>query len=188
MKFFILLLFALPQTAFAHCPMELNVDGKSYCSEITWLDGDKKVQGKLEPTTELSPQLVLMGEIPQKWVYSRAEFSFWEKGDASHTPQIIDNLRIFPYMHMETGHHHSTSYEYAWLNETAEISAVALQEMRGCWSFRWTKENHDTLEDSEFLMNIEGYNNLSDEKNSEMSDFCTSVGSGGGHGGHHHNH
>lgn len=189
MKFFIMLMIALPNAVFAHCPAELSVDGKTYCTNVKWLNGERKIQGKFQPTNEHSPQLVLMGEIPQRWIYSKAEFVFWEKGDHDHIPKTIEGLRIFPYMNMEDGHHHSTSYSFNWTSTSYEISSIVFQEMPGCWSFRWTTAEDDSLEKSEFLMNVEGYDNLAQDENMEMSGFCSnSEPDAGEGGGHHHSH
>ena len=172
MKFFIALMIAIPSIASAHCPLELDIDGTTYCGDAQWLNGERKIKGQWQETSELSPQLVAMGEIPQKWIYSKVSFVFWQKGDAHHKPVFIEDLRIFPYMHMENGHHHSTSYQEQWTDQTYLVSAVAFQQMRGCWSFRWTTEVDDALESSQALMNIVEFENLTPQENTTMASFC----------------
>lgn len=191
MKTLIIIFALFPAMALAHCPIPLAVHGQSYCADVQWLNGDRKVQGEFESVEHLSPHLVQRGEIPQRWVYSKAEIQIWQKGDRAHRPQKIEGFRIFPYMHMQNGHHHSTSYDFQWdpNTETYLVSGVAFQEMAGCWSFRWTTSQEDRLVSSQFLMNVLDYSNASDAKNHEMAEHCANAGSGEDHGeDHDHSH
>lgn len=193
MKFIFALLFLLPLTAAAHCPFAMEVGGTKYCYDIQWINGEQKLQGQFNDTESLSPQLVVTGTVPQKWVYSRAFINFWIEGDEDHKPVRVDNLKIFPYMEMANGHHHSTSYEFTYNNHDLRyvLQRMALQEMPGCWSLRWTTTGNEDLESSTLIQNLVEYPNLDDAKNAEMADYCAqdgTTGTDGGHGGHHQFH
>jgi hypothetical protein len=191
MKYFCALIIFLPNISFAHCPIALDVNGEQYCTSLNWLNGDKKIKGQLEETAVLSPYLIPSGEIPQKWIYAKAEFLIWKNGDSTHTAQTPEGLRIFPYMTMADGHHHSTSYEFNFdnANQRYVVAATALQSMPGCWSFRWTTDDMDDLATSQHLTNVSNYTNLSPTDNATMNDFCTAVSDGSNdseNNGHHH--
>ncbi len=190
MKRLLLIIALVPQWALAHCPISFEIDGETYCTQVQWLSGDKKVAGQLESTNTTSPYLIPKGDVPQKWIYSRAEFTIWRDGDASHASQNPAGLRIFPYMIMEDGHHHGTSYDFSWNAEEEKFSLynMSLQTMRGCWSLRWTTtDTNDLLETSQPLLNIKNYSNLDAAQNLEMDGFCAQETSpGDGHGDHHH--
>lgn len=187
MKIILLLIGMLPSLSFAHCPFEIESDGQAYCVDISWQKGEKKVQGLFKPTDKQSPQLIPMGEIPQKWIYSKADVFVWEKGDSNHTSQFIEDFRIFPYMNMEDGHHHSVSYDFKYDSGKYTLQAMGFQKMPGCWSLRWTNEEHDQMGNSSFLMNVLDYENLTDDENHSMKSYCTS-GSGSNSGSHSHSH
>jgi hypothetical protein len=188
MKFLIVLAAFLPSLVFAHCPMSLEVNGEQLCASVIWLNGDQKIKGQYHETAVLSPYLIPSGEIPQKWIYAKAEFLIWKKGDSTHTGQAPNGLRIFPYMIMQDGHHHSTSYELSFdsVSKKHIVAAAALQAMPGCWSFRWTTEANDDLSTSQHLINVSNYTNLSPVDNSKMNDFCTAVGVDTENEGHDH--
>jgi hypothetical protein len=187
MKSFIILLLFLPVSALAHCPHEFMSDGEALCMKVEWMNGESKVRGQFEPSTQSSPYLVPMREIPQKWVYSQALIHVWKKGDTSHQPVAVENLRIFPYMHMESGHHHSTSYDFYY--DSAEqayyLRQVAFQSMRGCWSLRWTDQATDDMMTSQKIMDIYRYTNLTGAEQKDQQAFCGNEGSAPDDGHHH---
>ena len=180
----ILTLVVASEVSFAHCPLEININGTSYCTDIKWTLAQLKVSGQLTDSTESSPILIESGTIPPKWLYSKAQFTIWKNGDSQHVPQEIAGLRIFPYMHMSNGHHHSTSYEFAFNAETGvyQIEKVALTEMDGCWSLRWTVDATDTLETSQLLLNITSFTNTAEN----MSALCKASSDNSNDGHEHH--
>ncbi len=180
MKKLILATLLFPHWASAHCPIELTVSGTTYCTDAKWLNADKKIQGNLQETTEPTPYLIPMGEIPQKWLYTKVSFPLWVKGDSTHQPQSPANFRIFPYMTMTDGHHHPASYQFAWdsVTQSYVLSALALQNMSGCWSLYWTTESMDHLASSQKILDIIEYANLDDTENTAMASYCTNSSSG----------
>ncbi len=180
-----LFFFLSPMIAWAHCPFGLKYDGKDYCLDLEWLPAESQIT-----TTALSPHLNPMGEIPQKWVYSQFETFVWEKGDKKHTPVLIPDFRIFPYMFMDSGHHHGASYEFQTddSNSSYLLKRVAFQEMPGCWTLRWTTHSSDSLEDSQPLAKITDFVNLSEEGVSAQVDSCSNVDENPSGGGHQHHH
>ena len=180
--------------ALAHCPMEISVGSESYCLDLQWLEADRKVQGNFEPAGQESPQLIRMGEIPQRWIYSKAHIQIWNKSDSTHEAQQIEGLEIYPYMAMENGHHHGTSFDFLWNEATQsyELSHMGLQAMRGCWSLKWRMAPEQEQSQGKVLMNLVDYKNLSAEENQNFAQFCGSAadssGDNGNHqgGGHHH--
>lgn len=174
MKSFFLLLLLVPSFSYAHCPISFEVEGVSYCTDIEWLNGDYKVQGSLVPSSQMSPHLIAAGEVPQKWIYSRARFPLWLEGDRTHAPQMIAGLRVFPYMVMENGHHHSTSHEFEWNDgkQVYELTGVAFQEMPGCWSLRWTVAAAGSHENSHQLISISNFQNSPASPSHTLSQTC----------------
>lgn len=161
MKYFTYLLIVLPGFASASCPNEVFSGDKNFCVGIEWDYGEIKVRGEFESTETLTPYLIPMGEVPQKWVYSKAYIIVWEKGDLKRTPVEIENFRIFPYMHMANGHHHSTGYNFFFdpTGRTYVFRRVAFLNMRGRWSLRWTTDSKDLKETSHLLTEISEFQN-----------------------------
>lgn len=186
---FLTLFFPLP--VFAHCPYEVTSSNKSYCLELYWDTGEKKIKGQFEPSDVQTPYLVPVGEVPQKWIYSKVLISTWEKGDKNHKAVEIPGFRVFPYMHMKNGHHHSAGYEfnYAVNYEMYIVDRVVFQQMPGCWSLRWTTEKEDSMKGSQLLINMTNFRNLNEDQVVEQEKLCSEVGQGhhgGGHGDHKH--
>lgn len=148
-------------STYAHCPLELNIKEETYCTDIEWQMAQKKTNGMYVETEELSPSLIKKGTTPPLWFYSQAQMMLWKKGDPQHTPQTVPGFRVFPYMHMSNGHHHSTAYDFSLDSETLwySISKIAFVEMPGCWSLRWTTDSVDSLETSMILMDITSFAN-----------------------------
>ncbi len=188
------LLIFLPTLSYAHCPIPFETDNQSFCAEIEWLSGERKVQGQFESVNYKSPQLNLRGEIPQKWVYSKMNIHVWEKGDHSHVPKFLKDFRVFPYMFMENGHHHSASYDFRWDSDEQVyiLKGIGFQEMNGCWSLRWTTSEQDQLSSSHIFQTVDRFENLNERENDLIVKACQSLGesdSGHGHGnGHNHGH
>lgn len=174
MKFITMTLFFFPLFSQAHCPFEINVDQQTYCLNIQWKMGDRKIQGQLTTSDQASPHLITMGTVPQKWIYSRAEFAIWKKGDSTHKPVHFKEFRIFPYMMMQNGHHHSAAYDFSYdaISNLYILSNTAFQKMKGCWSLRWTIEDSDNLKASQKLMDITDYQNLNDAEVLVQESFC----------------
>lgn len=160
-----------------------------YCASLEWLKGDKKIKDGFVETDMEGPYQIPMKERPQKWVYSKANFHVWLKGDSTHAPVYLDGLRLFPYMMMENGHHHGAAYMFEEGSEVEgyQLSQLALHGMRGCWSIRGTFSEEDSMETSFLVTKIMSYKNLSEEGNAEVMGFCMNEG-GGDHGGGHHDH
>jgi hypothetical protein len=175
----------------AHCPWPVQVNDQAYCVDVIWHFGEQKLQGQFSGSEMPSPHLVPMSEIPQGWIFSRASLYIWEQGDPLHQPVEIENFRVFPYMFMENGHHHSTGYEFAYDSSQEQywIQRMAFQQMRGCWSLRWTTEPQDELETSQTLLNIIQFANLDEAQWQQQMAWCEAVGERPeGHGGHSHPH
>lgn len=177
MKILALFLILMPGYVLAHCPSGFKIDGVDYCSHVQWVNGEEKSEGKLGKTEKMSPQLMKMGDVPQKWIYSKMQIRIWKKGDISHAPQKIENFRVFPYMFMKNGHHHSASYKFDWDSkaESYGLRAVVFQQMPGCWTLRWTIQDSDTVDSSKHYINVLNYANLSEKENSKMAEFCKSM-------------
>jgi hypothetical protein len=150
MRFFILTItFLFSHLAFAHCPLEIQVSPTEiFCADLKW--------------SPPSPVLIKSGTPPPLWIRSNATVQVWKKGDATHVPQVIPNFRIFPYMHMTSGHHHSASYTFVLDENTStyEIKNLAFTEMPGYWSLRWTTDSTDSFETSQLLLIITSYTNI----------------------------
>lgn len=87
-----LLLGMLTQTAFAHCPIDLGKKG-NLCAQITWVSHPKL---NIKPTDKF---------------YSEADILIFVKGDKSHTPVVIKDIEIYPFMKMEGMTSHGTRYD-----------------------------------------------------------------------------
>ncbi|MCB9072256.1 MAG: hypothetical protein H6623_01445 [Bdellovibrionaceae bacterium] len=190
MKLLFVLTLLASVTAQAHCPTEIQINQNAYCLAIKWQNAEQKVKGVLQTTPQSSPQLVAMQEIPLKWLYSSAAFVLWKKSDPSHQPQFLENFRIFPYMHMANGHHHSTGYqfEYDAISEHYVLHGMALMEMTGCWSLRWTLQQNEDEATSQLLVDITHFENLDNEQNATAASFCSSSPPPMNNGEHHHQH
>lgn len=178
MKYLILSLLFFPAVSQAHCPHKVQSAGQEYCVEVTWDYGDRKVQDQFEPIEVLSPYLVSMGEIPQRWVYSKAYITAWKKKDSSQALVEIPSFRVFPYMHMINGHHHSASYEFGFdpASQVYTFDKVAFRHMRGCWSLRWTTALEDSMGTSNLLGSLTDFTNLNDKQVEEQVRFCRDMG------------
>ncbi len=186
----ILLLTLAPALSHAHCPYEVSSHGNDYCIDVAWDFGEKKIHGQFETTEAETPYLVKQGTVPQKWVYSALIVTTWMKGDSNHVPVEIPDFRVFPYMHMINGHHHSAGYEFFFdsANEYYVFRRVVFQQMQGCWSLRWTVDDQDTKDSSQILFNITEYANLAEAEVEEQVQLCEDSGDtddGGAHGAHH---
>ena len=190
MKYLIFIALVLPSLAKAHCPMPIDLESGSYCADILWDTGEKKLKGEFKPVKTLSPYLVPPGTIPQRWIYSRATIQIWQKGDASHTPVMIPDFRIFPWMHMASGHNHSAGYNFFEDTDTQSyrLQELAFQQMVGCWTLRWTTAGKDEEESSQMLTTVLDYTNLKPAENTEQEVLCDDLAGSPGHGGGHHEH
>jgi hypothetical protein len=185
----VLFSFFVSSAAFAHCPIPVKTDKGDYCIDVEWQKGDRMVKGALEATDQMSPFLNKMGEVPQKWIYSRALVRMWQNGDKNHVPVAIEGFRIFPYMLMTDGMHHIGTYKFEYSSTEAAyvISGFSLQEMMGCWSLRWTIESDDAVESSALAAPVVGYSNLDDAANLTATQYCdASAPVTPMPGGHHH--
>jgi len=182
----------MSQLASAHCPLPLNLAEDKYCLEVQWPKAEVSVQGNLQETSELSPQLIRSGTLPSQRLRSRALVAVWRNGDVEHRPvQLPEGARVFPYMVMSNGHHHSTSHTFTWLEdeELYELRNMALQEMPGCWSLRWTSAETLDLASSQLLQLISPFENLSVSENQSLVDLCQDLqDTPGDQNGHQHLH
>lgn len=178
-----LTMIGLNQISWAHCPLEIKTNGTTYCTDIEWQLAEKKINGEFLESTEQSPVLIASGTIPPLWLFSKARFSFWKQGDAKHVPQEIPGIRIFPYMQMTSGHHHSTAYEFLFDSTTTsyQVKNMAFTEMEGCWSLRWTTESQDDLSTSTTLLAVTAFTNI-------PADQIATCKEGSGQTGHEHKH
>jgi hypothetical protein len=160
----------------AHCPYGFTAnDGGDYCLSVEWAKGDKKVKGTYEESTFQSPYLNKSGELPNKWIYSKALIRVWKKGDAHHVPVQFSDFRIFPYMLMADGMSHFASAQFSYDpdGELYVLSGFSLQEMMGCWSLRWTQSADDSLATSQEIQSIIDYSNLDESENKSAAEMCS---------------
>ncbi len=181
----LILSLMFPTLALAECPVEIKSGNDVYCASVEWGFGEKKVRGDFIEVTDETPYMIPMQTVPQKWVYSKAFISLWRKGDVDESPVELEGFKVFPFMMMQNGHNHSTSYTFSYVEELKvyELSEFGFIAMKGCWSLRWTLGDEINLESSESLGQVVEYKNLSPEKNEVFAQFC-SMPSGGGHGEH----
>lgn len=198
MKVFMFLLIQATSTAFAHCPIEIEAQGEQYCMNYEWLNTDKKVQGNFVETENESPYLVASNELPPKWLFSKLEVKTWKKGDSNHIPVEIKDFVVFPYMTMEMDHNHSTLFDFSYDSTSYILSQVRFQDMKGCWSLRWSTSDKldvdsskSVFANSQWFTNVTEYTNSSEDKILSIEEMCSKVGNGSGSddgGGHHHDH
>ena len=191
MRTLLLFLFSLPMLAQAHCPYEVSYSNEAYCLDLEWDFGERKIKGEFKPTNTVTPYLIPHKEIPQRWIYSTAYLIVWKKGDKNHKPVEIPNFRVFPYMHMENGHHHSAGYDFLYdeAEEAYLFRRVAFQQMKGCWSLRWTTADKDLMASSKELLQITEFTNIDEQQKEKMVSFCRTNNSESEHSQHHgHNH
>ena len=159
MKSFLLISILFSQWAYAQpeCPNPFEFNEIQYCAEVEWLKGEVKQRDEFFPSEVDSPFLNPMGEVPQRWIYSQAIIRTWLADDAEQTPVLLDGFRIFPFMHMNNGHNHSTYHEFTQDPEFSEsrLTKMAFQSMHGYWTLRWTTGEGETLKGSQELMKIE---------------------------------
>ncbi|MCB0408245.1 MAG: hypothetical protein KDD34_08580 [Bdellovibrionales bacterium] len=173
MKTILFLIALSSHWAFAQCPISLNISGQSYCADFQWVYGESKRQGQLQPSDQMSPQLIRKGEAPIKWIYSKGQFQIWKATDTERRSVQIEGFKLFPHMHMKNGHHHGTSYDWGWdaSLQAYVFKAMSLHEMPGCWSVRWTL-GEETLEGSQLLFSIDSFKNLSETENNKIKKLC----------------
>ena len=177
MKWFLLTTLLLPFIAQADCSNQIEVDGNLYCVELSWLSAQSKSRGEFLDLDEPSPQLVAMREVPQWWRYSVAAIKLRSVEDKDEERVHLEGFRVFPYMHMQGGHHHGAAHSFEF-DEDSELylfSGVAFREMPGCWSLRWTAFEADDEEQSEQLFVVDSYANLSAAENERVVELCESV-------------
>ncbi|MEO0335649.1 MAG: hypothetical protein AAF202_04615 [Pseudomonadota bacterium] len=191
MKSIILVLLMLPLFSWAHCPHEVQSSGQSYCLDFIWDVGETKVRGEFQLSTEQTPYLIPNGDVPQKWVFSKAIVTTWKKGDVNHDPVVVPGLDIFGYMHMQDGHHHTAGRKEFYFDDENQyyvFRRVAFHQMPGCWSLRWAVNSDEKIETSRRLFNLTDFANLTAEGIEEQKGFCKGTGNGGESGGEHHHH
>ncbi len=178
------------QLSFAHCPYKVSLNDQTYCAGIEWMHAEQKIRGEFRQTENLSPQRVPMRAPNPTWIFSKVQINLWMMGDKDHKPIFLEGLRFFPYMTMLDGHHHGASHKMSVNEFGYELSQMALHEMPGCWSVRWTfDQNSDTRSSSEELFKVLDYENLSAEDNFEAGELCAAKNDGdGGDHNRHHNH
>ncbi len=190
MKLILVAFILTSSQAFAHCPYEINVGTDQYCLDIDWQNGQKIVKGQITDVTEMSPYLNKQSVLPNQWIYSRALIPVWKKGDKKHTPVVLPDFMIYPYMQMTDGMHHGASFglSYDEQNQAYDLSAMSFQEMDGCWSLRWQIGKGS---DSGALLSISDYVNIDATEKANIIQICSSLGTpveGGDHQGHEHHH
>ncbi|MCB0421612.1 MAG: hypothetical protein KDD61_11485 [Bdellovibrionales bacterium] len=177
MKYLAILLMMMTLKATADCPYTINWKAQSYCVSLEWLNGEAKSRGKFSDVNELSPYLISMGMSPNQWVYSQVAAKVWVAGEKEQTPVVIPGFRIFPYMMMSNGHHHSTRYDYVGPDQdgTYLLRRMAFHKMRGCWSLRWTTADEDLLDSSAELAQITEFVNLSEAEQKSIKELCQTL-------------
>mgnify|MGYP001095359985 CR=1 FL=1 len=179
MKLLIAALSFIPALAFADCPNPFQLDNKDYCMNLQWEQTQKRIKADYEPASEMSPHLITMGEPQQKWRYSKATITFWEKADLKEKPIEIPNFKVFPYMNMKSGHHHGASHYFYFdkVLKTYTLEKMALQKMMGCWSLRGTTGKPNAMDDSVWVMDVTDFENLSEDEVLKQQSACQTVNS-----------
>jgi hypothetical protein len=141
MKMVLFLLVSIQSfVASADCDAKITQGEKEYCLEYEWLPAQRRVQGVFQDDADgaMSPVLNRQGTPPPRWLYSQARVLITNLDGTIATD--LEAFRVFPYMIMANGHHHSTNHfwEYSAVGGPYILSAMALQEMVGCWSMRYS--------------------------------------------------
>jgi hypothetical protein len=172
--FLVMIVFFQVPFAWSNCEAPILIDKQNYCWAIFWRNGDKKIKNKFENTQENSPFLIPMRERPQNWIYSKAKIKLWQQNDLTKAPKEIPNLRVFPYMHMIHGHHHSTEYEFLYdaKSKMYSLEQMTLHEMHGCWSLRWSTNKDDVERTSQLLVKLTRFENLNEAANKKVNEYC----------------
>ena len=178
----------------AHCPSEIMHEGEKYCVDFEW--GAVERKGRKGEYTEVEnsqgPVRVPFRENVRRWNYSKVMISVWKDQDKNHNPVFLEGLRFFPYMNMQSGHHHGGANSLTLSDKGYVLSQMPLHQMSqgdsGCWSIRWTFNEEDFMKDSTALTKIMSFQNLNDDENNQVMESCMAEGDDGGRGGHHHGH
>lgn len=184
MKYFVTSIILLFSThSFAHCPYEIDTENENYCASIEWAKAEKKIKGTFKEVSEISPYLVSDKDLPPQWIFSKMKIKIWVSGDTSHEPVEIKNLKIFPYMTMTMGGHHSHSTVHNFSYQQGShynLSQVRFYEMEGCWSLRWSTDPNldiDSMksvsDSSTVLTNVTEYTNLSPDALFDVVNMCS---------------
>jgi hypothetical protein len=184
----ILLSFFFSQGLWAHCPIPVVDKAGDYCMDVEWQMGDRKVKGVAQTSDQMSPYLNRVGDVPQKWIYSKAILKLWANGDKNHVPVYLSDFRVFPYMLMVDGMDHIGLYEFTYdsINQYYVLSGFNLQEMAGCWSLHWTTAVDDAAVTSTLASAITNYSNLNVADNLKATNYCGANPPPMDMGSHHH--
>lgn len=166
-----LISFLITTNLYAYCPFEFQYGDKTYCVDLEWTQGQKRIKGQYQESQEQSPYLNFLSVRPELWTYSRAYIYLWEKG-VGQTPVYVDKVKFFPFMVMKEGHSHGAKshLEYDVQNNRYILSQMAFQEMKeGCWQLRLKVENQEDF----VLLDITDFANLTPEQNYDQSVMCS---------------
>lgn len=158
----------LQNLIFADCKHSAQINDTTYCYEMNWKAADKKIKGELSSTDTMSPVLIPMKEMPQKWFYSKLHIKFWAPNDSNKSGLEVDGLKVLPFMYMDNGHNHSTSHTLNFEQGVYKLSAMALHQMTGCWSINWKINDGKP----QLLQLITKYTNLTPAENQAIKKHC----------------
>lgn len=182
-----ILSFILASMAWSMCPYEFKIKNESYCLNVDWVNGDRKVQGKWSEVSDQSPHLNSSTIRPEQWIYSKAYVDVWLASDQDQKPIYVEGLEVYPFMMMLGGHSHGakSNWQYDLKSQRYILSQLNFQEMKnGCWQLRMKMNN----EAETAIMNIDRFVNISVEANYDQSVMCSlcEAEAGTGVSGHSH--
>ena len=173
------LAFISPQAEAQACPHMIFWKEQSYCYQYQWLPAWRKdPAGQWIPSQHPSPQEIPHRSHPQTWLYSNLQIRFWRAEDPGKNGLELEDLQIFPYMYMDSGHHHGAYHEIFFdiESQSYQINEIRFHEMRGCWMIRYNpSQDRQGLENSQLLLPVYRFENLSDADNQAREQICSRI-------------
>jgi len=126
----ITLLVSSSTLADASCPILL--ESIDTCAEVMWTDG---------------PHLNARGQRK----FSTAHVSFFQNGDETKTPVIVEGINIYPWMIMPSMEHGTRPVTQKLMSDnTYMVSKILLKKMHGHWEIRF-KLGSDSNPKTDFI-------------------------------------
>lgn len=159
----------------SECPLQITTEEESYCASLTWEKATLKKRSNFEGTRSLSPQYIRSRTPGSRWLYSNAKIKIWLASDNSQSSVYMgEEFKIFPFMEMLNGHGHADNHHFYWDKENLQykVEQVALHQMEGCWSLRWSDKDKSSARDSHLLFKITDYQDLNPAEKLEVINYC----------------